>query len=98
MSTPAPTTATPTCHARNCDVEVPRAMFMCHPHWFMVPPPLREAIKATYRPDQQPSGEYQDLARAAIDAVAHKEARSAPRKPIPRTPRKPVQLALFDLS
>lgn len=77
-------------------------MFMCPRHMSMVPPPLRDAIKATYRPghdiDQQPSNEYRELARAAIDAVAHKEARNAPRTPAPRTPRKPVQLALFDLS
>jgi hypothetical protein len=63
----------------------------------MVPPPLREAIKGSYRPgqgvDKQASSEY--LADAAIDAVAHKESRGAPCKA--RPPRKPVQLALFEL-
>jgi hypothetical protein len=88
-----------TCHAQKCDVEVEPAMFMCRPHWFMVPPPLREAIKSSYRPgqeaDKQASSEYLALAHAAIDAVAHKELRGAPRKA--RPPRKPVQLALFEL-
>jgi hypothetical protein len=87
------------CHAQKCDVEVEPAMFMCRPHWFMVPPPLREAIKGSYRPgqevDEQASGEYLALAHAAIDAVAHKESRGAPRTA--RPPRKPVQLALFEL-
>jgi hypothetical protein len=74
-------------------------MFMCRLHWFMVPPPLREAIKGSYRPgqeaDKQPSSEYVAIAQAAIEAVAHKESRGAPRaKP---APRKPVQLALFEL-
>jgi hypothetical protein len=74
-------------------------MFMCRPHWFMVPPPLREAIKSSYRrgqeADKQASSEYLALAHAAIDAVAHTELRGAPRKA--RPPRKPVQLALFEL-
>lgn len=88
-----------TCHAQRCDVDVEPAMFMCQPHWFMVPPPLREGIKGSYRPaqevDKQPSSEYLAIANAAIAAVAHKESRGAPRKK--PAPRKPVQLALFEL-
>ncbi|WP_176470376.1 hypothetical protein [Mycobacterium avium] len=96
-------TAPHTCHAQRCPVEVPPAMFMCQPHWFMVPPPLREALKGSYRPgqenDKQPSAEYLAIARAAIDAVAHKESRAAKPKPAaPRPARKPVQLALFELA
>jgi hypothetical protein len=87
-----------TCHAERCPVEVSAAMFMCKPHWAMVPPPLREAIKATYRPGQEidkaPSEEYLAVARAAIAEVAHKEARGGRRTP--RSTGKPIQLALFE--
>ena len=57
---------------------------MCQRHWMMIPPPLRAAITATYRPgqevDKDASSEYLAIAHAAIDAVAHKEARLASRK------------------
>lgn len=91
------------CQAQRCPVEVLPAMFMCQPHWFMVPPSLRDALKSSYRSgqesDKQPSAEYLAIAQAAIDAVAHKESRAAASKPAtPRPPRKPVQLALFELA
>jgi hypothetical protein len=100
MTAALPTGKMPhTCHAQGCDVEVEPAMFMCQPHWFMVPPPLREGIKGSYRPgqevDKKPSSEYLAIAHAAIEAVAHKESRGAPRKK--PAPPKPVQLALFEL-
>jgi hypothetical protein len=65
----------------------------------MVPPPLREAVEASYRQCQQtgrePSAEHLALVQAAIDAVDHKQSRS----PRPRRPAgKPVQLALFELT
>jgi hypothetical protein len=88
-----------TCHTEGCPVEVRPAMFMCQPHWYMVPPPLREAINAGYRPGQEidkaPSNEYRAIAHAAIAEVANKESRRGRRKPQP--PAKPVQLALFDV-
>jgi hypothetical protein len=72
MTTALTTSKTPhTCHAQRCDVEVEPAMFMCQPHWFMVPPALREGIKGSYRPgqevDKKPSSEYLALAHAAIE-------------------------------
>ncbi|MCW2690001.1 MAG: hypothetical protein JWR37_4891 [Mycobacterium sp.] len=71
---------------------------MCPLHWSMVPPALRQAIKATYRPGQEidktPSAEYLSVATAAIAAVAHKQTRTAPRTR--RTAA--VQLALFNVS
>ncbi|CAN5144017.1 hypothetical protein BH09ACT8_BH09ACT8_08580 [soil metagenome] len=74
---------------------------MCPPHMKMAPAPLREAIRANYPAGQEhgemPSPEYLAIARAAVDAAAHKEARAAPRTPSPRR-GKPVQLALFDLA
>src|SRR5258708_7319913 len=42
-----------TYHADGCDTEVAPELFMCPPHWSMVPPALRQAIKATYRPGQE---------------------------------------------
>jgi hypothetical protein len=71
---------------------------MCPLHWSMVPPALRQAIKATYRPgreiDKTPSAESLSVATAAIAAVAHKQTRTAPRTR--RTVA--VQLALFNVS
>ena len=84
------------CQAQRCSVEVPAGTFMCPPHWSMVPPPLREALTVGHH-DAASSPEYRAIAQAAVDAVAHKERRAAPRTP--RPPRgKPVQLALFDLT
>lgn len=68
------------CHASGCRVPVPRGMFMCKPHWFRVPKPLRDRIWKTYRPgqcdDMNPSMAYCEAARAAVIAVAEKEARA----------------------
>ncbi len=71
-----------TCHAKGCRTHVRPALLMCRRHWAMVPPALRTAIWATYRPgqerDKQPSREYLAAARDAINAVAEREQR-APR-------------------
>ena len=98
MSSDADTSTTPhRCHAQECPTEVPPEMLMCPPHWSMVPAALRDSLKATVPSrqdvDDNPSAEYLAFAKAAIAEVAHKEARQRGRKP--RTPKKPVQLALF---
>lgn len=66
-----------TCHATNCKIEVPPAMFMCKRHWFMVPKKLRDEVWETYVPGQEitknPSGEYIDVAHRAIAAVEARE-------------------------
>lgn len=71
-----------TCHAKACTTDVDPSNFMCLPHWRMLPAPMRDAIKALYRPgheiDNEPSAEYLAIARAAVDAVAHKESRRPP--------------------
>lgn len=58
---------------------MPPRMLMCRKHWRMVPSRLQDAVWATYRPgqerDKDPTDDYLDAARAAIDAVAEKEAR-----------------------
>lgn len=106
----APDHTTSACHAQQCPVELAADQFMCPPHWQMVPAPMRAAIEASYRPHQEPSAEFVAIVQGAIEAVAHKEARSAPRKQAtapaapPQAPktsgrrrRKAVQLTLFDL-
>ncbi len=97
--TPAPAAVPHVCHARGCTTEIEPRLFMCSDHWQQVPPALRESINSTYRlgqeVDKQPSSQYLAFAAAAIDAVAHKESRQ--RRPGPRAPSKPVQLALFDV-
>lgn len=79
MTAPAPGSDQHTCHAQSCTTKVPPAVFMCRLHWGLVPAPMREAIKALYRPgqevDKQPTEEYLAIAKAAIAAVAHKESR-----------------------
>lgn len=67
------------CHALGCNVRVPPKMLMCRRHWYMVPKPLRDAVWGAYVPGQEirkdPTDEYMDVQRAAVDAVARKEGR-----------------------
>lgn len=69
------------CHATGCLRPVPREMFMCKPHWFAVPKPIRDRIWRAYRDgqcdDMNPSREYCEAAKAAVAAVATKEGRPA---------------------
>jgi len=57
------------------------SLLMCPRHWRMVPRPLQQAVWASYRPgqerDKSPSRLYLFHAKAAIDAVAAKEAATA---------------------
>ena len=66
-----------TCHAYGCETRTAPRMFMCRPHWRMVPEHLRRAIWATYRPgqerDKSPSWEYLEAALEACNAVAELE-------------------------
>ena len=65
-----------TCHAHGCKVAVPPSMFMCKPHWFSLPKPVRDAIWREYRPgqerDKNPSARYMAVQRLAIARVAFK--------------------------
>jgi hypothetical protein len=69
------------CHADGCKTPVPRRMFMCRPHWFMVPIDMRGRLLGAYQPGQEkldgtawPSDEYLEIAQACIEVVARKEA------------------------
>jgi hypothetical protein len=66
-----------TCHAKGCDVRVPRRLFMCRWHWYRLPVTLRDAVWATYVPGQEsrmdPSREYLDASRRAIEWLANLE-------------------------
>ena len=66
-----------TCHATGCTTPVPRILWGCRRHWFMVPKPIRDDIWRTYRPgqcdDMNPSRAYLEAARAAVCAVAERE-------------------------
>lgn len=68
-----------TCHAEGCEIRCPPAMFMCRPHWFSLPKYLRDAVWAVYIPGQErrmdPSDEYLEVARNAIEWLATKEGR-----------------------
>lgn len=68
------------CHASGCSMEVPPRMLMCRRHWRMVPRSLQDAVWATYVIGQEarkdPTAEYLEAARAAIDYVADREGRA----------------------
>lgn len=70
------------CHARGCDVPVPRRLLMCGAHWRLVPRQIQAAIWRTYRPgqerDTQPSAAYLQAAAQAVVAVAELEGRAVP--------------------
>lgn len=78
------------CRAKGCDSDTDG--FMCADHYALIPPAMRSVIEA----EPNPRACAPAIATAAIDAVAHKETRYA-RSATRRTPRKPEQLALFDV-
>lgn len=65
------------CHADGCSQPVPPRMFMCHFHWSLVPPALKREVWSAYVPGQEtrkdPTDEYIEVARAAIEAVRRVE-------------------------
>lgn len=54
-------------------------MFMCKPHWCVLPKAMRDLVWELYRPGQEtqknPSPEYLLHTRACINYVAEKENR-----------------------
>lgn len=65
------------CEARGCTVDVPKSMFMCNLHWFMLPGKLREVIFHEYdrrAHGQPPTEAFDATVNAAIEAVAKVEA------------------------
>lgn len=66
-----------TCHAVNCERNVPPWMHMCKPHWSMVPRTFQRALWVTYRPGQerdlQPSAAYLRAAANCVRSVAEQE-------------------------
>ncbi len=77
---------TGSCNAKGCGTPVPD--LFCDRHLAMVPPALRHVVAASCDPDTRPSA----IITAAIDAIAHKESRNAPRVPRPTAP-KPIAAA-----
>lgn len=67
------------CHATGCNLKIPPRLLMCKAHWFMVPAPIRDWVWGTYKPGQEvkknPSEEYMNAYRAAVNAVDKKEGR-----------------------
>jgi hypothetical protein len=68
------------CHAENCDVQIPPALFMCAKHWRMVPLALQREVWRHYQPGQEKreagvTWEYLRVTRAAIEVIAAAERR-----------------------
>jgi hypothetical protein len=73
-----------TCHARGCLRLVPPRIFMCRPHWYALPGPLRQRVLDAYQPGQErldgtafPSQAYLDAARDAVNWIADHEGAPA---------------------
>ncbi|WP_179475827.1 hypothetical protein [Mycolicibacterium vinylchloridicum] len=79
------------CGAQSCGTAIPAESFLCEDHTKLLPAPLRCAVRDSYTPGQLPSAN--PYLRAAVDALAHKEKRAAPRTGL----RKAVQLELFEM-
>ncbi len=64
------------CHAIGCNVQVRPQLLMCLKHWRLIPRDLQRAVWAAYVPGQEirkdPTDEYLDVQRAAVEAVARK--------------------------
>ncbi len=62
-----------TCHWPGCTNVVKPAVWGCRPHWFMLPPILRQAIWNTYRAgqeiDKRPSEDYLRVAQEVQDWI-----------------------------
>ena len=62
------------CHWPGCTMRVPPAMWGCKPHWYRLPPRLRQRIWATFRPGQEitktPSPEYLAAAKEVQQWIA----------------------------
>lgn len=68
-----------TCHANGCETAVPRKMFMCRRHWYMLPKAMRDAVWAEYTPGQERNMElvtddYLRVTREAINFVRAAES------------------------
>ena len=54
------------CPGKDCGVEVERPRFLCRPHWYSVPKPLRDRIWQLYR--EAPGSEE-------LESIEHPAAR-----------------------
>lgn len=66
-----------TCHLPICTVVVPKRLFMCKEHWYMVPKILRDGVWANYNPGQENgkvpvTDRYLAITDLAIRAVIQK--------------------------
>lgn len=66
------------CHAETCDIDIPKTMLFCKPHWFSLPKTLRDAIWSTYQRGQEtgnprPSAEYLANVREAQRLIAQRD-------------------------
>ena len=65
------------CEAQGCQRMVPGHLLMCIEHWRMVPAPAARLVLQTWRVRSRGDAydlNYQDAVRAAVEAVAAKQA------------------------
>lgn len=60
---------TASCPVIHCGKRLKGSLVMCHPHWFMVPRPLRAAVRDAYDAHGAGSPEHAEATTAAVAAV-----------------------------
>lgn len=56
-----------TCHALGCNAAVPRRLFMCRTHWYMLTNEERRAVWALYTPGQE--NDWSKVTPEYLDAI-----------------------------
>lgn len=60
-----------TCQAVCCQTAIAKARFMCQPHWYALPKPLRDQVNATWRVRQRAAAK--GVRASAAHIIAHVE-------------------------
>ena len=84
-----------TCQAIGCTTSIASGKFMCRPHWFGLPAPLRQQINACWRSFQRAEGdartdrliEHAEASDEAIRLTAEAERLRPPTEAEQRAPR-----------
>ena len=84
------------CHARGCEVELPRSLFMCQRHWEMLPEALQIDVWVAYPLiGDRPGPRYMRATNLAIWSIYVAELAAAGRAPDRGEPQ-PLKTAEID--
>lgn len=57
------------CPKNGCEVQLPRHLLACRPHWYEVPSELRNAVNMTWRNFHNDPNSYLAARAAAVEAI-----------------------------